>query len=219
MRAVERVAHRARVLPGFLNHERYALIEALRRRWHRYKEVRGIEGTGWFVHPSAILRRLGPGCIHLGYDARIEDHVLVVIGDGSLTLQDGAVINEFCNVRAFRGDITIGAKTIIAQYVSLIAVNHNVPPRRAPIKEADYETVRRDIVIGDDVWVGSNVVILPGVTIGDGAVIGAGSIVTKSIPPYAIAVGNPARVARYREARQQDASPWEAYPIAGTGQA
>ncbi|PQO28766.1 hypothetical protein C5Y98_23585 [Blastopirellula marina] len=53
--------------------------------------------------------------------------------------------------------------------------------------------------IGHDVWLGFNVVILPGChRIGTGAIVGAGSIVTKDIPPYAIAVGNPARILRYR---------------------
>jgi virginiamycin A acetyltransferase len=54
------------------------------------------------------------------------------------------------------------------------------------------------VILGEDVWVGSNVVILPNVTIGRGAVIGAGSIVTKNVPKYAIAVGNPARVVGHR---------------------
>lgn len=52
--------------------------------------------------------------------------------------------------------------------------------------------------LGNDVWIGNNSVILSGIEIGDGAVIGAGSVVTKSIPPFAIAVGNPAKVIRYR---------------------
>ncbi len=52
--------------------------------------------------------------------------------------------------------------------------------------------------IGCDVWLGSNVVVLREVKIGHGAVIGAGAVVTKDIPPYAIAVGNPARVLKYR---------------------
>ena len=56
-----------------------------------------------------------------------------------------------------------------------------------------------NIEIGNDVWVGANVVILDGVSIGDGAIIAAGAVVTKDIPPYAIAVGNPARVIKYRE--------------------
>ena len=54
------------------------------------------------------------------------------------------------------------------------------------------------IYVGNDVWIGDNVFIKNGVKIGDGAVIGAQSIVTKDIPPYAIAVGNPARVIKYR---------------------
>lgn len=57
------------------------------------------------------------------------------------------------------------------------------------------------IILGNDVWIGANSIVLPGVKIGDGAVIGAGSIVTKDVPPYAIAVGNPAKVKRYRFSR------------------
>ena len=56
------------------------------------------------------------------------------------------------------------------------------------------------ITVGNDVWLGAGVIVLrkPGLTIGDGAVVGGGAVVTKSIPPYAIAVGNPARVIGYR---------------------
>ena len=55
-----------------------------------------------------------------------------------------------------------------------------------------------DIFIGNDVWVGENSLIMSGVTIGDGAVIGARSIVTKDVPPYTIAVGSPAKIAKKR---------------------
>ena len=55
-----------------------------------------------------------------------------------------------------------------------------------------------DVVIGNDVWLGNDVSILSGVTIGDGAVLGTGTVVAKDIPPYAIAVGNPAKIAKYR---------------------
>lgn len=66
------------------------------------------------------------------------------------------------------------------------------------------DTVRRNegyeyaypITIEDDVWLGSGVHIMPGITIGRGCVIGAGSIVTKDIPPYSLAVGNPCHVIR-----------------------
>lgn len=54
--------------------------------------------------------------------------------------------------------------------------------------------VNGDIIIGNDVWIGMNALILPGVSIGDGAVIGAESVVTKSVEPYRIVAGNPARV-------------------------
>lgn len=54
------------------------------------------------------------------------------------------------------------------------------------------------IVIGNDVWIGTQSVILSGASVGDGAVIGANSTVTGFVPPYAIAVGSPARVVRYR---------------------
>lgn len=54
------------------------------------------------------------------------------------------------------------------------------------------------IVIKDDVWIGLNSIICSGVTIGQGAVIAAGSIVTKSVPPYAIVGGNPAKIIKYR---------------------
>ena len=54
------------------------------------------------------------------------------------------------------------------------------------------------IIVGHDVWIGRGVTIMGGVKIGNGAVIGAGAVVAKNIPPYAIAVGNPARVIKYR---------------------
>lgn len=54
------------------------------------------------------------------------------------------------------------------------------------------------VVIGNDVTIGYGTIVLGGVSIGDGVQIGAGSIVTKSIPPYAVAVGSPAKILRYR---------------------
>ena len=62
------------------------------------------------------------------------------------------------------------------------------------------------VKIGNDVWIATNVTILRGVEIGDGAVIAAGSVVTKSVPPYAVVGGNPAKFIKWRfplEAREK----------------
>ena len=57
---------------------------------------------------------------------------------------------------------------------------------------------RGDILIGSDVWIGANCTVMDNITIGDGAVVGAGSVVTKSVPPYSIVGGAPARHIRFR---------------------
>lgn len=57
---------------------------------------------------------------------------------------------------------------------------------------------REDTIIGNDVWIGQNVTFLPGVHVGDGAIIGANSVVGKDIPAYAVAVGNPIQIKKYR---------------------
>ncbi len=68
-----------------------------------------------------------------------------------------------------------------------------------PETMADYLNLPvKDTVIGNDVWTGHGVMVMPGITLGDGAIIAAGSVVTKDVPPYAIAGGNPARVIRMR---------------------
>ncbi|MEM5668362.1 CatB-related O-acetyltransferase [Bacillus cereus] len=61
-----------------------------------------------------------------------------------------------------------------------------------------FEDLNIQTIIGNDVWIGANAIIMRGVSIGNGAIIGAGSVVTKDIPAYAIAVGNPAKVIKMR---------------------
>jgi len=69
-------------------------------------------------------------------------------------------------------------------------------------KESKVEE-HASITIGNDVFIGANVTVLEGVTIGDGAVIGAGAVVSKDIPSYAVAVGSPIKVIRYRFSESQ----------------
>lgn len=76
---------------------------------------------------------------------------------------------------------------------------------------------QKDVNISDDVWLGVNSVVLRGVSIGRGAIIGAGAVVTKDIPPYAIAVGVPAKVLKYRFSNKQiediEKSKWWKYEV------
>jgi len=58
-------------------------------------------------------------------------------------------------------------------------------------------------VIGNDVWIGYNVTIMPGISIGDGAIIAANTTVTKNIPPYAVAGGNPSRIIKKRFSNEE----------------
>lgn len=67
--------------------------------------------------------------------------------------------------------------------------------RAQSLKNTPY---KGDTVIGNDVWIGQNVTILPGVHVGDGAIIGANSVVSKDIPPYTVAAGNPCTVKKKR---------------------
>ncbi len=60
------------------------------------------------------------------------------------------------------------------------------------------QVARGDTVVHADVWIGNNATVMPGVTIGAGAIIGANAVVAKDVPPYAIVVGNPGKVVKYR---------------------
>ena len=101
---------------------------------------------------------------------------------------------------------TIGAYCAIAGRLVVLSANHRTEflaiqedaQRRVLGSDLSLLGPRQQTSIGNAVWIGDSVVVCPGVTIGDGAVIGAGAVVTRSIPPYAIAVGNPARVIKYR---------------------
>ena len=109
-------------------------------------------------------------------------------------------------------DGQIGDYVMLANNVGLIGrYDHDHrrvgrPIRRAPwIGDAEYQGEGKglQVVIEDDVWIGYNAVVLSGVTVGRGAIVAAGSVVTKDIPPYAIAAGNPARKVRERFTRDQ----------------
>ena len=90
------------------------------------------------------------------------------------------------------GKVRIGDNVMIAPNVSIYTAGHPLHPDS---RNSKYE-YGIPVTIGDNVWIGGSVVILPGVNIGNNVVIGAGSVVTKDIPDWSLAVGNPCRVIR-----------------------
>lgn len=142
--------------------------------------------------------------IHIGKRVRINDFTTIFCisenkkePNSKLYIGDNTYIGEYQNIRASGGIIKIGNNCSISQHITIIASNHNTA-KDININQQGWDKKKIGVLIEDDVWIGANSVILPGVTIGKGAVIGAGSVVTKNIPEYAIAAGNPAKVIKYR---------------------
>ncbi len=103
--------------------------------------------------------------------------------------------NFFCNYNCTIldvGKVKIGDNCLFAPNVSLYTAGHPIHPA---MRNTLYE-YGKDITIGNNVWIGGNVIICPGVTIGDNVVVGAGSVVTKDIPSWSVAAGNPCKVLR-----------------------
>lgn len=90
------------------------------------------------------------------------------------------------------GPVHIGNQVNLAQGIVLSGLDHNYKNTELTINEQKVST--SPITINDDVWIGANSVIVAGVTIGKHCIIGGGSIVTKNIPDYSVALGNPAQV-------------------------
>lgn len=88
--------------------------------------------------------------------------------------------------------VRIGNNCFFAPNVSIYAAGHPIHPA---VRNTGYE-YGEAVTIGNNVWIGGSSVICPGVTIGDNTVIGAGSVVTKDIPSWSVAAGNPCRVIR-----------------------
>lgn len=106
----------------------------------------------------------------------------------------GSHIGEFGLIWAGNstGRIDIGDKCLFGPHVMVTASNYGI--ERGPFAIMDQPKVEQDVIIGAGAWLGANVVVLAGVTIGEGAVIAAGAVVTKDVPPFAIAGGVPAKV-------------------------
>lgn len=130
------------------------------------------------------------------------------IGNGSI-LMEGTVTDTLTEIGKFSyiGRYCYLTKTKIGNYCS-IANNVSIGQGEHDLEKistnsifyenAFEELTKKECLIGNDVWIGVDSIIKRGLKIGNGAVIGANSVVTKDIPPYAIVVGSPAKIIRYR---------------------
>ena len=141
----------------------------------------------------------GPGDIVIGDGVIISNRNTWVVGlkvypDAKLEIGDRVTLG-YMNLISVAKSVRIGNDCLFAGEVKILDNNsHSLDyvQRRAnaPLEPEDVAPV----VIEDDVWIGTNCMVLKGVTIGRGAVIAAGAVVTKDVPPFTVAAGNPARV-------------------------
>jgi acetyltransferase-like isoleucine patch superfamily enzyme len=149
------------------------------------------------------LRNVTGNQLQIGSQSIINANITFEERNGVVSIGDRCFIGH-SNLVCYRG-IRIGDDVIISWSVTLVdhdshGINWgdrcNDVADWASGKKCWDKVMHAPITIEDKVWIGFGVSILKGVTIGEGAVIGACSVVTKDIPPYAVAVGNPARVVR-----------------------
>lgn len=122
---------------------------------------------------------------------------LAVYGEGkkpSIVIGNNCYIGfGFSALASSKGHIYIGNDVLFASNVLITNENHGMNPE-SNIPYMNQELNAKNISIGNGCWIGENVCILPGVNIGEKSIIGAGAVVTKEIPPFSIAVGNPAKI-------------------------
>jgi acetyltransferase-like isoleucine patch superfamily enzyme len=150
-----------------------------------------------FICPGVQLE-IGRGAtLHIGRWAWVGHGTKIRVHEGEVRIGAKTVIGQECTLSAFQ-HISIGRECIIADRVMLIDFDHGVVEVERPIRlQGIY---KRDVDVGHNVWIGYGACILRGVTVGENSVIGTSAVVTREIPPNAIAGGIPARVIRMREA-------------------
>ena len=130
----------------------------------------------------------------IGYGVEILKQTSI---DSNSRIGNCSFIGKNCNI----SKSSIGNYCSIANNVSIGMGEHDIHKisTSAIFLDDPYsDFTKHECIIEHDVWIGTESVILRGVTVSTGAVIGANSVVTKDIPPYAVAVGSPARVIKYR---------------------
>lgn len=169
------------------------LIKAIGRLFKRNRPIIH-KGKSSSIRDSVIE---GTGNVCIGNNCRLLNSRIICYAPCTIMIGNNVSLNYNDYLDCYYdGRIEIGNDTIMGPNVYITNHNHGIN-RDKLVRKQPY--VGRDTVIGNDVWIGANVSILAGVHIGIGAVIGAGAVVTKDIPEYAVAVGVPARIIKYRE--------------------
>lgn len=114
-----------------------------------------------------------------------------------LEMEERACIGDRADVYNL-GRIRLGARSTVAQEVMLCGGSHDFSSRRLPL-------VVGPIIVGEDAFVCARAIILPGVFVRRGAVVAAGAVVTKDVPAGTVVGGNPARIIRRREWKEEEA--------------
>jgi virginiamycin A acetyltransferase len=177
----------------------YGLTRSVRIRSYIRDKVLHLEGGG---HYSRTIRRIF-SVYHQVEIGMYTNGPCYCLGQLPRGTKIGRYSGTYPTVRAFNGNHPMNRKSTHAFFFN--------PVLGYAKKENDIE--RTKLIIGNDVCLYHNAVILPTVKrIGDGAVVGAGAVVTKDVPDFAIVVGNPAKIVKYRfsEEMQQKirASKW-----------
>ncbi len=159
------------------------LSNKLRQFIFRWK----VRRRGILIYNNTIIKNVK----FLG-KAKIEPYCRLV-GDPEIVIGDDFYMNANCHIY---GQIKIGNNVMIGPKVVFWGRDHGMNTDMPMNKQ---KHISAPIELGDDVWIGGGVIVLKGVKIGKGAVVGAGSIVTKDVPNYAIVVGNPAKIIKYRK--------------------
>jgi acetyltransferase-like isoleucine patch superfamily enzyme len=134
---------------------------------------------------------LGDNCF-IGYDVIFHRHHYA---DGIIKSGNNCLIAEHTNID-YTGGLTIGNKVSISEGVKILTHNH---VSDFSGNDETKGSIQTPLIIGDRVWIGTRCTILPGVIeIGRGALIAANTCINKKVPPYAIVMGNPAKIVGFR---------------------
>ncbi len=144
-----------------------------------------------------IKRSMG----HCGKNVMIKPTTSIFKGLENIYIDNDVRIARYATIYSTHANVFIGSKTGIAPYLKIITGNHRINNIGHFMFDGDINKNPdddKDVVIEGDSWFGINVTILAGVTIGRGSIIAAGAVVTRSVPPYSIIGGIPAKVLKFR---------------------